>query len=204
MRLPLVLIAALVLVMPAAAQGASLELSALNAPAEEQVTAGESIDLGFDVAINVSETTCLSDVELPMNATASVQQGASAEEAPFSFTVPSGDYAIMDPHEDETSVTVTVDTEPGVTEDYTIEVGLQAVFDGVEVEPGECTSDFPSAESDLLSTTLMIEADEEPEVEEEEDVEEDPPEEAPVEEDESPLPLLAAVFAVGLAALLRR
>lgn len=208
MRLTFVIIVALTLMMPAAAQAATVELSASNAPAEAEVTAGESVDLSFDVALNVSDTACAEDVELPGNGTATVQQGATAEDAPFSFTVPAGEYTLVGEHEDQTSVTVTVDTEPGVTEDYTMDVGLQAVT--TAVQPENCSSEFPAAESDTLTTTLIVAADQEPEEEEEED--EEPEEEDPAsgeppeeeEQDESPLPALVALLAVGLAAIFRR
>lgn len=208
MRLTFVIVVALILLIPAAAQAATVELSASNAPEEAEVTAGQSVDLTFDVALSVSETACAQEVDLPGNGTAMVQQGATAEDAPFSFTVPAGEYTLVGEHEDQTSVTVTVDTEPGVTEGYTMDVGLQAVT--TAVQPQNCSSEFPAAESDTLTTTLIVAADQEPEEEEDEEPEEEeenptqgePPEEE--EQDESPLPALVALLAVGLAAIVRR
>lgn len=209
MRLTFVTLVALTLLMPAAAQAATVDISASNAPAEAEVTAGESVDLTFDVDLNVSDTACAEDVELPGNGTATVEQGATAEDAPFSFTVPAGEYTLIGEHEDQTSVTVTVATEPGVTEEYTTDVGLQA--ETTAVQPENCSSEFPAAESDTLTATLIVAADEEPEEEEEEEEEpveeEDPPQGEPPEEEEeesTPLPALVALLAAGLAAIFRR
>lgn len=211
MRFIPLMVLAFALLVPAAAQAATVNLEASQAPAEEEVTAGESVDLSFDVQLTVSDTSCVSEVELPMNATASLEQGATAEPTPFSFTIPAGDYNIAGEHQDDQSVTVTVETEPGVTEEYNMDIGLQAAFDGLS--PDECATEFPATESDSLTTTLVVQPDEEPEEEapgedeEDSDQEDDPVPGEPddvEEEDETPLPGLIALVAVSLAALLRR
>ncbi len=223
MRFRLLVLAVVVaLAFPAAAQDATVELEISNASEEEQVTAGESVDLGFDVAITVDGATCYSAVDLPVNATGTPStQGATVTDDEVAFSLGPGD-STLETYQEQTSASVAVDTESGQTQDSTLEVDLQANFGGLESE--SCIQSFPAAESNVLTTTITVQADQEPPEDDENDTGgdddgDDPngPDDGadggaggpaddgePAEENGSPLPAALALVAALGAALLRR
>jgi hypothetical protein len=173
MRGHVLALAALLLVSGAAA-AQSVELAVENAPGDQQITAGDSVDLSMDLNVSVSGTTCTSEFAIPGNATidASVQgsapEGASNEVSgqEVTVTVPQGDHGnVEDAHQEVLSPTVSLSTSGGITEDYTVDLTVggetaEATADPTTCEPG----DFPAA-SDTTTVSVDVAADEEPEPE---------------------------------------
>lgn len=175
----LAIVAVLALAGPASAQQVSLAIE--SAPEDRQITAGESVDLGSDVNITVSGVDCAEPVDLPVNLTADVSEPApppnastTAEQGVLTFTVPQGSHHSetsgtpigneSGPYQAVQTGTIPVSTASGVRQNYTAEVSIQAVFDGLTTET--CVpQEFPSAQSDPVAVTLDVIADDPPEPE---------------------------------------
>lgn len=224
----LVTTVAVLLAFAGAAQAQTVNLEASDPPEDQTITAGDSVDLSFTATLTVEDTACTESVEVPGNATASMQSARDDVQAstdPLSFTL-EGDTSHALPsenptYEDEDSGTVTVETSGGVTEDYQLDVDLFAETDAVEFQDpdGACEDDIPAATSNPLTVSITVEADEEPEEEDDGTGDEDDnttgdneddtdggadDAQSPEDENGLPLPAILAPFAAGLAAVLRR
>jgi MYXO-CTERM domain-containing protein len=166
MRGHVIALAALLLVSgPAAAQ--SVELAIENAPEDQQITAGNTAALSMDLNVSVSGTTCVEAIALPGNATAdltvqgSAPEGASnsASGQEIAFEVPQGDHGnAEDPYQEVQSAAISVQTSGGVSEDYTLEVGLTGATSAVTADMSCFPGEFPASE-DTASVTVDVAAD---------------------------------------------
>lgn len=169
----LVLTAILVVSGGAAAQEASTELVAEDPPAAQEIQAGESVAVTFSANFTISGTSCSGSVEVPGNATgeASVQgsapSGASntVEAGELAFTVPDGDHGTTpagEAYSEAQPATVTLSTEGGLTENYTVSLSLSAATAEVDASPTCLPGTFPAAETGSVSVTVDVIRDQQP------------------------------------------
>lgn len=214
------LLLVLALAVPAGAQEASFTVSQQDVPVGEELEAGESISIAFDVGLQGDGFSCAAEVEAPVNATLEAQlpsdapPNASVEpgEDSAAFPIPAGNYH-TEPYNQSTAFEVPVETGSGVSENYTATLTLESTFPGGTYD--DCLpSEFPEASSEPAEIRLDVVADE---PEPEEPVDEEPEEpvndtnetETPAngtddgaEENGLPLPATAVPPALIAAALL--
>lgn len=162
-------VALLLIATPVAAQEVTLTIE--NTPDERSIQAGQSIDVGGDVTIGVSGVDCASEVPLPVNLTASASapsgQQIDTEQGPVDFTLPAGAYhseangTQAGPYTSTSPGAASVSPASGVTEEYTADIELVAVFEGASSM--ECLpNEIPGTESDPVTVPLTVTPDQAP------------------------------------------
>lgn len=167
------LVALLVLAVPVAAQdSASFTVAQESPPA--RVSADGGTTAGIDLAVNLTGEGfgCTSEVEAPVNTTATVSlpsdapPNASVETtmASLAFAIPEGQYE-TEPYNDVVNATVQADVGGGVRENYTATLTLTSTFPGGTYD--SCIPmEFSPAESDPAEVQLQVVADDPPEPDE--------------------------------------
>lgn len=217
-----IVLAVLALAVPAGAQQASFSVGQSQAPASLETEAGSSTS--FDVAVNITGEgfSCAAEVEAPVNTTVEASVPSSAPDnasvtptdASLAFAIPAGDYH-TEAYNDSATATIDVETDSGVSEDYTATLSVTSVFPGgmyTDCLPQE----FPEAQSEALQVELDVTADQpadqggdedeqQPEEEPEDNTTQPPTNETPGEEDngeeDNGIPLPWPLVPASLAAV---
>ncbi len=211
-------------------QSASVSLVLENPPQAQEITAGESVDLGVDVNLTVSGISCTQSVPLPMNVTAALSgsfpDNASHTATPgaLEFTVPQGAHNSETsgtpleeqggPYNEVQTGTVSLETASGIRQGYTVNVELVAETPGATSE-GCVPMEIPATTSDPVSVPVQVAADNPPDPGDDDgdELEGSPPgsngtentTSPPDEENGSPVPwFLAPLAAAGAAIAARR
>lgn len=171
------LVVVVALAAPAGAQQASFSVSQEEVDEELSLEAGGSATIGFTMHLAGEGFACTMDVEAPVNATleATVEdpapENASVTTTPANktFPIPAGTYE-TEAYNESADAEVAVETESGVSENYTATLALTSTFPGGTYE--NCVpTEFPEAISETAEIELTVQADE---PEPEEPVDEEP------------------------------
>jgi hypothetical protein len=163
------------LAAPAAAQEASFDVAQSEAPSELTLEAGESTSMSPTVALSGEGFSCSQEVEAPVNTTVAtaIEQpspenaNVTASDVAKTFPIRAGEYTTT-PYNETANATIDVETDSGVTENYTATLEVTSTFPGGTYEA--CVpNEFPEASSDPVQIQLEVTADEEPEDEEPEE-----------------------------------
>lgn len=209
-------------------QSASVSLVLENPPQAQEITAGESVDLGIDVNLTVSGISCSQSVPLPTNVTAALSGSFpdnathTATPGALEFTVPEGAHSSETsgtpleeqggPYNEVQTGTVSLDTAPGIRRGYTVNVELVAETPGATSEA--CLPmEIPATTSDPVAVPVQIAADNPPDPGDDGDeLQGSPPgsngtentTSPPGEENGSPVPWVLTPLAAAGAALAAR
>lgn len=163
-----IVVAALVLAAPAAAQEASVQVAQEEVPSRVMADAGTSEDVQLGVNLTAEGFSCTSEVIAPVNTTAEVtlpsDAPANASVTPTNaskeFPIPAGEYQTQ-PYQQRANVTLSADIGGGVQENYTATLTLTSTFPGADYS--SCIPmTFAPAESGTAEVELKITRDEVP------------------------------------------